>query len=76
MSDQKAVVAFGSSVMIEGNNETKKFTIVSAMESDPAKNKISDSSPLGSALIGKKVGEKIILEMPIGKMTYKIIEVN
>ena len=46
------------------------------MEADPAKNKISDSSPIGSALIGKKAGQEVTLETEDGKIKYKIIEVN
>ena len=75
-ADKKPQVAFGSTVTIESNGTTNQFTIVSAMEADPAKNKISDSSPIGSALIGKKAGNVVELSMPGGKATYKIIEVN
>lgn len=75
-SNQKTEVAFGSEVEVESNGETRKFTIVNAMEADPTKNKISDSSPLGASLIGKKAGESVEVEMPSGKITYKVIEVN
>lgn len=75
-ADKKPQAAFGSKVTIESNGATNQFTIVSAMEADPAKNKISDSSPIGSALIGKKAGDVVELAMPAGMATYKIIEVN
>ena len=69
-------VNMGSTVEIESEVGTNKFTIVSAMEANPAKGKISDSSPIGSALLGKKVGEKVEVEMPAGKTSYKIVEVS
>ncbi len=75
-ANQKSEVAFGSTITLQANGETSKFTIVSAMESDPAKNKISDASPLGSVLIGKKVGEEVVLETDDDKIVYKIIEVS
>lgn len=75
-SNQKTEVAFGSEVEVESNGEKRKFTIVNAMEADPAKGKISDSSPLGSSLIGKKVNQSVEVEMPAGKIIYKIIAVN
>ena len=75
-ADKKPQVAFGSTVTIESNGTTNQFTIVSAMEADPAKHKISDSSPIGSALIGKKAGQEVALETEDGKIKYKIIEVN
>lgn len=69
-------ISLGSTVEIESETKTQKFTIVGAMEADPTKGKISDSSPIGSALIGKKVGEKVEVDMPAGKASYKIIRVN
>ena len=66
----------GSTVEIESEVGTNKFTIVSAMEANPAKGKISDSSPIGSALLGKRVGEKVEVEMPAGKASYKIVRVD
>ena len=75
-NDKKSEVAFGSKVTIDSNGITSQFTIVSAMEADPQKNKISDSSPIGSALIGKKAGEEITIETESSKTKYKIVEVN
>lgn len=69
-------VAMGNTVELKSDGIINKFTIVSALEADPAKGKISDSSPLGSALVGKKVGEKIEVDMPSGKIVYEIINVS
>ncbi len=52
------------------------YHIVSPEEVDFEKNKISHESPLGKALMGKKVGDSVEFEAPVGKVTYKIIEIN
>ena len=45
-------------------------------EADSLNNKISNESPLGAALIGKKVGDTVKVEAPVGEIEYKIIEVK
>ena len=71
----KSVVHVGVkvTVRIEGSNET--FYIVGASEADPSENKISHESPLGAALLGKKVGDTFEVEAPIGKLVYKITKI-
>jgi len=68
-------VEIGSVVKIKISNDTKQFSIVSHMESDPTQNKISDQSPLGLALLGKRVNDEIEVEAPVGKITYKIVSI-
>jgi len=71
------VVQVGSTVKIKiSGNSTKEFYIVSDIESDPSQNKISDSSPLGQALMGKKINDSIEVEAPVGKITYKIVGIK
>lgn len=74
---KNGVVGVGCSVKIRisGKNE-KIFSIVSHMESDPSQNKISDQSPLGQALIGKRVNDEVEFQAPIGKITYKIVSIK
>lgn len=57
-------------VHIDGTEET--FHIVGAPEANPLQKKISHESPLGSALVGKKIGDKIDVEAPVGKLTYTV----
>lgn len=72
-----STVQVGSTVKIKvSGNSTKEFYIVSDLESDPTQNKISDSSPLGQALLGKKVNEAIEVSAPVGKITYKIVAIK
>ena len=60
-------------VHLEGKNE--EFHIVGAPEADPGSGKISHESPLGQALLGKKVGDKIEVDAPVGKLIYKILDI-
>ena len=70
-------VSIGVSVEIQDvvNKTTSKFNIVSSAESDPLNNHISDESPVGKALIGKKIGDKVTVETPVGEKVYKIISI-
>lgn len=69
-------VQIGSKVKIKisGNSE-RIFHLVGEFEADPATNKISYQSPLGVAMIGKKVHDQFEVEAPIGKLTYKIVSI-
>ena len=49
--------------------------IVGSTEADPDDNKISDESPLGSALIGKKAGDTVQVHAPAGVLQYKVLEI-
>ena len=70
-------IDFGSTVTIQ-NMQTKKiksFMIVSGHESDPALGKIAYSSPMGKALMRKKVGDEVIVKTPSGDMKISIIKI-
>lgn len=69
-------VTFGSIVKVRNGENEVEFGIVSAMEADPMKMKVSDVSPIGKALLGKKVGEEAKVESPGGEMIYKVIEIK
>jgi len=69
-------VEIGCKVKIKvSGNLTKEFNIVNHLEADPIANKISDQSPLGVALIGKKVNDEVEVSAPAGKITYKIVSI-
>lgn len=61
-------------IKISGDSH-KEFSIVSELEADPTSNKISDKSPLGMALLGKKLNDEVQVEAPVGKITYKIVSI-
>lgn len=75
-SGKKNVVALGSTVTLHVGGKKEMFMVVGEWEADPKEKKISHQSPLGKALIGKTVGEKVQVEAPAGKITYTIIDVN
>lgn len=69
-------VDVGCKVTLVIGKKREIFTIVGEWEADPLQKKISHSSPLGKALIGKKVGEQVEVEAPAGKINYKILTIN
>jgi transcription elongation factor GreA len=74
-SHGKSHVDVGCKVTITINGKKETFTMVGEWEADPHEKKISHSSPLGKALMGKKVGEKIDVEAPAGKVSYKVLDI-
>jgi transcription elongation factor GreA len=67
----------GSTVTVEKKDGTKRtFMIVGSAESDMSQGKISNRSPLGASVLGKKKGELFSFNSPNGKMDYKVIEVK
>lgn len=65
----------GSKVTVEkkGSKEKKEFTIVGSEEADAFLGKISNESPLGSALLGKDKGDEVVVNAPKGDFVYKIV---
>jgi transcription elongation factor GreA len=72
----KGTVGIGSKVMVKTERETKTFHIVGKFEADPFSNKISHISPIGRALMGKKDGDTVLIEVPNGTIAYTIIMVT
>ncbi len=74
----KDQVAFGSTVVVKdldfGDNET--FTLVGAGEEDYDEGKILITSPLAQGLVGRKVGEKVKIDVPAGQMKFQILEIR
>lgn len=69
-------VDVGCTVTLHINGKKEAFTVVGEWEADPASKKISHESPLGKALMGKKVGETIEVNAPAGKIKYKVLEIE
>ena len=63
-------------VTVEADGKTDQFQIVGEFEADPMNKKLSHTSPIGKALLGKKVGELVEVIIPAGKIQYKILEVR
>lgn len=75
-SNGKKIVKLGSTVTLHIGGKKEVFTLVGEWEADPNEKKISHESPLGKALLGKKIGEKIEVEAPAGKIRYTIVDVQ
>lgn len=72
------VVTMGSTVVVEksGGKDTQEFKIVGSDEVNSSAGKISNHSPLGSVLLGKKRGDSVSVKTPKGATTYKIVSVK
>jgi transcription elongation factor GreA len=71
-------VGIGSKVTVK-DMETKdewEFTLVGSVEADPTEDRISNESPVGEALVDKKVGSVITVQVPEGLVKYKIIKIS
>jgi transcription elongation factor GreA len=69
-------IELGSFIVVKVKGEKREYTIVGAQEADPASGRISNESPLGNAFLGRKKGDKVIVELPAGEQEYKIVEVR
>lgn len=66
------VVGLGSAVELKNSDRTVTYTVVGPVEADPMEGKISDESPIGQALMGKKVGDEVTISTPKGEIVYMI----
>ena len=69
-------VKLGSTVTLHSNGKKEVFTVVGEWEADPENKKISHESPLGKMLLNKRVGDKVQVEAPAGKITYAVLSVK
>lgn len=71
-------VGIGTNVKIQNldTGDVFEYSIVGSKEADPLNFKISDESPVGKALMGKKVGDVVEVSVPAGKFRYKILEIS
>lgn len=72
-SGKREKVAMGSTVTLESDGKKNTYTLVGAVEANPLEGKISNESPIGVAIFGKKVGEEV--KLPNGK-TFKVTEIK
>lgn len=76
--DGGASIRLGSTVTVLDKefNEEETYKIVGSQEADPMNGRISEDSPFGKALLGKKVGEEVVVEAPAGNIHYQILEIQ
>jgi transcription elongation factor GreA len=69
-------VQIGSTVTIQSKDGKESFTIVGSAEAAPADGRISNESPVGRALLGRKKGDEVTVSVPAGDSKYKILSIN
>jgi transcription elongation factor GreA len=69
-------VTLGSKVELRTGKKTVVYNIVGPVEADPLEGKISNESPIGEALMGKKVGESVSITTPKGQISYEIVAIR
>lgn len=72
------VVHLGAKIKLQDleSNDVLEYTLVGSAEADPMKNKISNESPVGKAIIDKNKGEVVEVNVPAGVIKYKILDIN
>lgn len=73
---KKSSVALGSKVELKTSGKVVSYTIVGPVEADPLEGRVSDESPIGSALFGKKVGDVVDITTPKGTVSYELTSIN
>ncbi len=73
---KKSAVGLGSKVELKTGNKTVAYHVVGPVEADPVAGKISNESPIGAALMGKKVGDSATVATPKGDINYKIVTIQ
>ena len=77
-SGKEGIVSLGCTVILKdvetGVEET--YTVVGTTEADPFNNKISNESPVGTAILGKKIHDVVVANTPAGELSYEILEVK
>lgn len=68
-------VGIGSAVTVAFKGKERTYTVVGAQEANPIEGKISNESPIGSALFGKKKGSEVEVTLPAGIVTYTILNI-
>ncbi len=74
--ERRNIVDLGATVLVEIDGEIDEFTIVGTLEADPSNKKISNESPIGQALLGKRVGEMAVIKTPIINHSCKIRKIK
>jgi len=69
-------VGIGSKVVIKGGDGEETFTIVGSAEAAPRDGRISNESPVGAALMGRKKGEKVVVQAPSGPIEYTLVRIG
>jgi len=77
-NNHNEIIDIGSNIEVKDldSNKKRKYMLVSSVESDPENHKISDESPMGMALLGKKVGDSIQVKTPQSMIKLKVLKIQ
>jgi len=76
LDNSKALVLSKVKIKNKGNGQMMTYTLVAENEADLKSGKISVSSPIGKGLLGKKVGDVAVIEVPSGEMKFEIVSIS
>ena len=72
----KSKIGLGSTVELKSEAKTVVYQLVGPVEANPLEGKISDQSPIGTELVGKRVGDSATISTPKGEITYEIVKIS
>ncbi|KXK12228.1 MAG: Transcription elongation factor GreA [Microgenomates bacterium OLB23] len=72
----ESTVQIGNKVLVKSDDSEELYHIVGEFEADITAGKISESSPIGKALLGAKVGTTVSVTIPAGTVTYKVVKID
>jgi len=77
-NNHNEIIDIGSNIEVKDldSNKKRKYMLVSSVESDPENHKISDESPMGTAILGKKVGDSIQVKTPQSMIKLKVLKIK
>lgn len=70
------VVQMGDTVKVKVHDGHEEFAIVGELEADFQAGKISDTSPIGKALLGSKIGTRVTVQIPAGEVVYEVVDIK
>jgi len=73
---KKSSISLGSKVELKNGRKTTTYTVVGPVEANPLEGKVSNESPIGVALFGKKVGDKATVTTPKGTINYEVVAIS
>ncbi len=75
-ASKKSVVGLGSKVELKNGDKSVQYHVVGPVEANPIEGKISNESPIGMALMGKKIGETAVVTTPKGEIAYEVVAIS
>lgn len=75
-SAKSNIATFGRKITLSDGKKEITFTLVGGYESDPGEGRLSIKSPIGRAVLDKKLGDTVVVRAPVGEIMYKIVKIS